>query len=439
MQVSLDELLLSRERRASIQREMLAAHNAPLISFTMNIPGPKKTSELIIRAFDLGVGIIYGEISGVKILSEYKKYDKCGPVLILSVEADALKLKELFTKIEDEHPIGRLFDIDVIASDGTHLSRGEQRCCIVCGAAGRACSAGRLHPLEELVFVTDGMMRDYFLDADARRVGALAKSSLLSEVYTTPKPGLVDRENSGSHCDMSVADFELSASALEPYFEDCFKAGVNSDSASLFPTLRRLGLDAESKMYQATGGKNTHKGAIFTYGIIIGALGSLTGLTGRLPKIDALLSESGRICHTFLEADLLGFNGKTAGERAYIDRGVKGIRGEAMEGFPTLSNIAIPVYNSALGAGKNKNDAGVITLLHLIANVYDTCLYKRGGDVGVVFAKEYARSVLASRNVDLDEVREMDTEFTERNLSPGGCADLLALTYFLCELDSLSL
>ena len=438
MEITLDELLLFRERRAVKQREMLDKRKAPLVSFTMNIPGPEKTSPLVERAFDLGACLIRETLGEVDIAEEYEKHSKCGPVLILSVNADAEKLKKSFTKIEDDHPIGRLFDIDVIDPSGAHLSRGSERGCIVCGAPGRACARSRRHPVEELVAITNKIMRDFFLDADVKRIVAMARDSLLSEVYTTPKPGLVDTENSGSHSDMSVRDFERSAESLLPYFEDCLMAGFaskNNPELTPFQALRELGLNAEKRMYEATLGKNTHKGAIFSFGIILGAVGRLMTLDATLPNPSDILSEAKRISRPHLEKDISEFVGKTAGERAYIERGVRGIRGEAMDGFPTLSDIAIPVYKSAIASGKNENDAGVITLLHLIANVYDTCLYKRGGDDGVVYASSYAKTLISSNEISLDTVRKMNADFVERNLSPGGCADLLALTYFLTSLE----
>ena len=95
-----------------------------------------------------------------------------------------------------------------------------------------------------------------------------------------------------------------------------------------------------------------------------------------------------------------------------------------------IKNIKINVLK-----GKNKNDAGVLTLLHLIANVYDTNLYNRGGENGILYARERARKLLSSDDPAMDMVQKMDAELTERNLSPGGCADLLAITYFLTELE----
>ena len=108
-------------------------------------------------------------------------------------------------------------------------------------------------------------------------------------------------------------------------------------------------------------------------------------------------------------------------------------------GFPSVRDISLPVYKKALKDGHNKNDAGVIALLHLIANIYDSNLYNRGGDEGVQWAQKYARCLLCNNTITTEDVKKMDTDFINKNLSPGGCADLLAITYFLSELDALNI
>lgn len=437
MRITLEELLLSREKRAHIQGEMIRQNGAPLISFTMNIPGPEKTSPIIERAFDLGVSLILSELDDGALIMHKEERSNAGPVSFFSVKTDAKKLKRALVRIEDTHPIGRLFDMDVIDTDGRHLTRDFERGCMICAAPGRACAAGRLHSVDELVLKTYEILTEYFTRIDAQHIAEIAKNSLISEVYTAPKPGLVDPESRGSHTDMEVSDFERSAEALTPYFVKCVEAGAKSkrDGTAVFPILKELGTGAEAEMYKATGGKNTHKGIIFSLGIILGAVGRLLTDEGALPSIDRILSEAGDISRPFIESDLNTLSVNTAGARAYALLGVRGIRGEAMDGFPSVRKIAIPTYRSALFDGKNKNDAGAFALLHLIANVYDTCIYKRGGEEGVRYAGEYARALLDKCDITVEEIRKMDNAFIEKNLSPGGCADLLALTYFLCDLE----
>lgn len=437
MQITLEELLSAREERVRTQKEMLQRHRVPLICFTMNIAGPEKTSPIIERSARSIVELIGETIAPYRVVKMCEEYSKSGPVSFFSVSADAKELKKKMIKIEESHPIGRLLDIDVLDTDGCKLSRPTERGCLICGAPGRACAAGRLHPVTELVSVTNSLLTRYLTDLDAGRIAELARLSLLDEVYTTPKPGLVDKIGTGSHTDMDLSHFERSANALVPYFHRCVTIGADSREETYettFHALREAGLFAEETMYAATGGVNTHKGAIFSMGILCGAIGRLINADGDLPQTDKILDEAARLSRPTLECDLEAIDGSTAGGRAYLEYGVRGIRGEVIDGFPSLKRIALPVYESAIKSGKNKNDAGVITLLHLIANVYDTNLYKRGGDEGVRFARDYARDLVDSGEPTDAALRQMDAEFRKRNLSPGGCADLLALTYFLSGL-----
>ena len=438
MQITLAELLDAREERARCQKRMIAEHGFPLISFTMNIAGPTKNSPLIERAFAEGVRRINKIIGNYFVAERFESHTKCGPMLICSVRCDALELKSKLVKIEDTHPIGRLFDMDVITSSAEHMTRPTERGCIVCGASGRACAAGRLHKLADILRITEKILSDYFSSLDGEFVANLIWQSLLQEVYTEPKPGLVDPVSRGSHNDMDVSTFECSANALKPYFKDCVRLGFeykNQSYGVFFPALRELGILAEDTMLVATCGINTHKGTIFSMGILAAAVGRLMRPDGYMPDIELLLSEAANICRDGVESDFKKMNGATAGGRAFLELGERGIRGEAAEGFPSVRKIAIPVYTAELAKGKSKNDAGVITLLHLIANVFDTSIYNRGGKEGVFFSRSLASSIIASEEPNFDDIRTMDTEFIQKNLSPGGCADLLAITYFLTEFE----
>ena len=438
MSVTLQEILDSRESRVRTQMQLLHDYHAPIICFTMNIAGPVKNSPLIERAFREGVRLIDEAIVSYEVLERREEHTNCGPVAFYSLNARTGILKERTVEIEQNHPIGRLFDIDVIDAEVRKTTRAEERGCLICGAPGRACAAGRLHPVSELTSRTHTMMSNYFVDLDAKHIARIAKQSLWREVYTAPKPGLVDPLSRGSHMDMDVSDFERSADALEPYFLNCVKTGAEHKSKppeSTFPNLKSLGIEAEKSMYAATRGVNTHKGAIFSIGILAGAIGRLMTPDGYMPSTDEILSEAARISRTSIKRDFENIDRCTAGGRAYLECGIRGIRGEVIDGFPSIKNIAIPAYRAALARGKSKNDAGVLTLLHLIANVYDTNLYKRGGEAGILYARDYARTLLSSADPSVESIRQMDTELTERNLSPGGCADLLAATYFLTELE----
>ncbi len=439
MEITLTELLDAREERARIQSELIRRHGAPLVCFTMNIAGPVKTSPLIERAFSIGTVLIKDALSDIDSPGERMELGKCGPVLYYSVKADAKAVKSRLSLIEDTHPIGRLFDMDVIDTDGRKLERERERCCLICGKRGRACAAGRLHPLSEITATTERMLTEHLLSLDVARIGTLAREAMLREVYTTPKPGLVDTENTGSHRDMTLSHFERSAEALEPYFRECARVGYTlraEDADTRFARLRLLGISAEESMYAATGGVNTHKGLIFSLGIVAGAVGTLMRPDGYFPTTDEILVEAAHLARLPLsELEKLGRT--TAGARAFLEHGRRGIRGEAADGFPSVRSVSLPVYLEALSRGKSKNDAGVLALLHLIATIYDTSIYNRGGDGAVTYARGLAKELISLGDPTHDEVRKMNAELTRLNLSPGGCADLLAVTYFLAEIEEI--
>lgn len=436
-EVTLAEILDAREKRAELQKKLLAEYSATLISFTMNIAGPVKNTPVIERAFRHGLYQLLFQIPKEKVLFESSRSEPCGCEAFVSVNLSADTVKEICIGIEESSPLGRLFDMDVIDTDGKKLERKKERGCIVCGKAGRECAVGRLHSVEEIVALTNKIITDYFVDFDARRIGKLASECLISEVETTPKPGLVDLRNNGSHTDMSVDTFRKSAHALTPYFTECVKIGIETKSVSYleaFSRLRKAGQQAEAEMYKATNGVNTHKGVIYSMGVLLGAVGRQWTVEQPIAKRALILSESSDLVRESIIADLAFANGSTAGERLFLEYGLKGIRGEVASGFSSVVNKSLPIYESALANGLTQNDAGVCSLISLIAEIDDTNLYHRGGADGAEYAKKYAKQLLSDK-FNLKSVEEMDSEFIKRKLSPGGSADLLAITYFLHSIE----
>lgn len=433
MESTLMQILAAREERAERQKTFLSKHRCTLISFTMNIAGPIKTSSLIRRGFEQGLEDISDAIGIFDIKERYIATPSTGCEALIALAGDSRVIKKLCVNIEESSPLGRLFDIDVIDQNGNKLERENERDCIVCGAPGRGCSAGRLHPIEEIQSATTRILNDYFKGYDGNKVSEIAVKSLIDEVNTTPKPGLVDRRNSGSHTDMNVHTFIKSANALAPYFKECFILGTDNKSAdtkAFFELLRKAGIKAEAEMYRITSGVNTHKGIIYSLGIICGAIGRKWSADMPFGNMADMLGLCGEIASSTAEEDLKKAGNTTAGGRAYAERSLRGVRGEASSGFDTVSRIGLPTFKKALADGLDQNCAGVYTLLRFISDVPDTNLYKRGGDKGMSFAMETAKA-LTSRYPSTDKVEIADDEFISRNLSPGGCADLLAITYFL--------
>lgn len=442
-EITLEAVLAAREERVRLQKELILKYRCPLISFTMNIAGPVKISPLIRRGFLYGVERLDESLPCDKVRNRRIDFFDTGCQAIYSVDSDSNYLKDICTKIEEESPLGRLFDMDVINSDGKKLERGVLRGCLVCGAPGRDCASRRVHSVEELQTVTARIIIDHFMELDSKTVSSLAVESLIKEVYTTPKPGLVDKNNSGSHRDMNLDTFVNSAHALVEYFKKCVTIGQSSASYTpheTFLLLQKEGISAEETMYKATGGVNTHKGVIYSMGVLCGAIGRLWSACEPFADISAILSESASVVSESVKLDFENMRGKTAGERAYLSAGIMGIRGEAASGFSTVSKLSLPIFEKGIARGLDENHAGVVTLVHLISHVKDTNLYNRGGKEGAEYAARRAMELLSENEFPtLEQVETMDNDFIVRYLSPGGCADLLAITYFLSGINKIKI
>ncbi len=436
--VTLNQILHSRDERVKKQKNILNRFKYPIISFTMNIAGPVKTSPLIERAFFEGIRLLKESLPKDSIAHQDINIKPTGCEAIFSVNANASKIKDICTNIEDSLSIGRLFDMDVIDADESKLERKNIRGCFVCGAPGRNCAASRAHSVVELQTATREIIENYFFLLDKEHCSSLAVKSLLDEVHTTPKPGLVDCRNNGSHSDMDIHLFEKSANALKLYFDECFSIGKETSKLThnvAFSILRNSGILAEQAMYNVTGGVNTHKGVIYSLGILCASIGRLWSPENPFADTSNICLESAAFVKDAIKKDFEQIDTSTAGGRLYLQYGLTGIRGEVASGFDSVLKIGIPCYQSLRNKSLTQNDAGAITLLHFIASVKDTNIYHRGGIEGAKYAQKAAKTLLKNYPEPTKrQIEQLDDDFIKRNLSPGGCADLLAITYFLYNL-----
>ncbi|MBQ4469368.1 MAG: citrate lyase holo-[Synergistaceae bacterium] len=151
-EINLEQMLARREVRAREQQIFLAKYNSPLISFSMNIPGPIKTNELIRRAFDIGEILLLDSLAKIhaEILDFRETHEDTGDELLLAVKSTPETLKDIAVNIEETSPIGRVFDIDVIDPQGNKLSRGTFRKCLICGKQAQECARSRNHSVQEM-------------------------------------------------------------------------------------------------------------------------------------------------------------------------------------------------------------------------------------------------------------------------------------------------
>ena len=446
--VTLQELLAARDSRAARQRELLAQYGRPVVSFCMNIAGPVKQSPVTCRGFREGQERLAAALGAARLPVVFceERAAAAGCEALWVVDGPVWQLKEVCMEIEERDALGRLFDLDVLAPGGGKLSREDlgfpPRPCLICGQRGKGCASRRIHAVQELQEKTDGILSRCFAARDRETLAAMAGRALLYEVCTTPKPGLVDRWNNGSHRDMDVFTFMDSTTALLPYFKKAVEIGqetAGEPPARTFRRLREAGLRAEKAMFCATKGVNTHKGLIFSLGCILGAAGRLWTPEGPCREAQRVLEMCRQMVSPAVEEDLAFLArsaARTEGERLYVSAGLRGARGEAADGFPAVQHVGLPALRAALGRGATLEKAGVTALLALMQETADTNLVARGGMEGRHWAAEQAARLLSEGDGPSDgAVREFDQEMIRRNLSPGGCADLLAITFFLHFLE----
>jgi len=278
----------------------------------------------------------------------------------------------------------------------------------------------------------------------AEQVAELAWRAMIAEVELSPKPGLVDRHNSGAHKDMTLEDFYLSANAIYPWLADFVRYGTTTArlaESSVLSGLRHIGLACEGDMFRATGGVNTHKGSIFSLGLLCAAAGRLHEHRRPLTP-ESICATVASFCHGLSARELqLGNQQKTAGQRLYLTLGLTGARGQAEAGYPLVLKLALPHVRKMRNQHLSPERIWLDTLLVLMAHNGDTNVASRGGLQGLLWLQQQARVLLhggsVHRDKDMHALREFDQQCIARNLSPGGSADLLIVTLFLDELSRL--
>ena len=429
--VTVQDMAQARERRALKQQALLKAHGKTLICLTMNIAGNVKLNGLIKDAFHEGVMMVSDilAVNHVKVSHHDQSLSWTGPEAFFCVDSEPLQVKRLMVRLEDRNPLGRLLDIDVLGLDGTKVSRTEVaqslRKCLLCEEPVTACARSRRHSAEELFTVSMLIIQRYFDEQFTDDVSSFAVRALLTELAATPKPGMVDRKDSGCHRDMDFFTFLDSAAALTPYFHACVRLGAHAATPEeCFISLRAEGALAEGRMLRVTKGVNTHKGAVFSLGILCAAAGyAWNHHLGMKPEV--LSAVSSRMTAAALQAELDGMKQpQTFGETLMKGR-LAGARAEAAQGFPTVLNTALPALEKALEEGRTLNDACICALMAVMSVAEDSVLLRRAGPERSELVRLKAKALLKQDCPD-EEMKNFDEQCTLWNISFGGSADLLA-------------
>ena len=254
-------------------------------------------------------------------------------------------------------------------------------------------------------------------------IGHLASMALQVELDTTPKPGLVDRNDNGAHRDMDYALMRRSIQALHPYFVRLAQIGFDNPQPR-HDEIQQVGIEAEQAMFKATGGVNTHKGALFSIGLAAVALGGMA--CSNNAQLHSLSNSIASLASLF--PDTSG----THGSKAKANNKLKGALDNAREGYPQLFKAWLPFYLDRLAEGDGY--ALHKTLLRIMCDLDDTNIVYRT-------SMETMQEVQAEARRMLEHIPEtthfeaalqaMNTDYIRRNISPGGSADMLSLVVFL--------
>jgi triphosphoribosyl-dephospho-CoA synthase len=239
--------------------------------------------------------------------------------------------------------------------------------------------------------------------------------------------------DSGSHSDMDASTFRRSIAALAGYFGEMAEAGAEG---APFAALNAIGRRAETRMFAATGGINTHRGAVFSLGLLAAAAGRTAARPGSATSVCRLVAG---LWGAEIRAAGAAEREASHGAKVRARYGAPGARDEAAAGFPTVIDHALPAYRATRAAGASLNDAMVDAFFAIVAVLEDNNLLYRGGPEALRRAQELALDFLTQGGASAPGGREraesVHRAFTAARMSPGGAADLLAATVFLAEFE----
>jgi triphosphoribosyl-dephospho-CoA synthase len=289
--------------------------------------------------------------------------------------------------------------------------------------------------------------------AYARAVARLAVRSLHEELCLYPKPGLVSLVDTGSHDDMDATTFMRSLFSLRHYFKKICLAGWDD---APFAQLKQLGIAAEASMLKATRGINTHRGAIFSLGMLCATAGRAraqgTPMTPAALRAAMLIRWGEELAMHAAPAAALSpsadrkppaaahplSNGLRVAERY----AASGAREEGALGLPSVFEIGVPALLASRTRGASMTHARIDSLFALMAHISDSNVYHRAGPEGAQTVREHARRFIALGGTANDDWQASALEshrvFVQQRLSPGGAADLLAASCLVHAIAALT-
>lgn len=405
MEIS-NKILINREEKNHFIKTLV--NDYQVISLKANIPGLNKNTKeayILLAYFDKALNS-YG-------LTKSHKLDGAdGPMYIYLTSKDE-NIKDKMIQIEEETLLGRFIDIDVF-NNSISQNRKTLRKCYICDNPAFVCARNKTHKLEELIeHIEQNIEKEL-----CKIVKLLCDESIMEELNIHPKFGLVTPYSNGSHKDMNYELMLKAKDAILDSFVQMFLVGYKQKNLKeIFKQIRKIGQDAENKMFNATQGINAYKGLIFDLGLIVASIGyKISHLNSDVNIFDNVKEMTEGITKE------LESGNDTFGKLAYQTYKIGGARLEAENGFPHVKEIL------------NKDTDNLQSLIYLISNIDDTVLLKRCNSY-----QKYRdiKKKFTQLEINKESINRLTTKCIQENLSFGGAADLLIVMLFIKKINNI--
>lgn len=280
------------------------------------------------------------------------------------------------------------------------------------------------------------------ISPNAFKIGEAAITGMLYEVGASPTPGLVSPYSQGTHNDMDFFTFLRSTTSIAAAMYICAQIGIFYDS-DLLKKIRSVGIAAEKNMLGSTKGVNTQRGLLFVAGITAASAGNCISMGINVDRFN-ISRECSCITAGIVKRELETLEYKdelSNGEKLFLKHGIKGVRGEVENGLPTVLNYGLPLYETAINAGLTINNALVHSLIGIMSVVEDTVVINRKGLEGLEFMRVESKKAMDLGGMYTVQgenyIKKVEEKFVVKGISPGGAADLLAITVMLYELEKI--
>lgn len=455
----LDLLLNARTERQALRKKVASASYAT-VSLNFNLAGYPKSTLRVKQVFKIVRQELLTFLQAARIPVRMDMgvdlHNAAGDFVVFPLRHTRQGLdgiKEVLEKFEQQHPLNRLLDVDLFDASGMPVSSGKRKPCLICQeGSALICMREQRHSAEEFRKVAFGKIEAHWKaqrqQTTIRRLTSLATQALLMEVSVPEKPGLVCPTSQGAHDDMNYFSFLQSTAALSPYFADIAKLGYDWNgmcNAEILQQIRTLGLQMESAMKQSTGGVNTQKGIIFLMGFSVFAAAYVISVRSFFDT--ALFRQVIKLLNKDLVARELqnGWNQDAShGEKCFNKFGAEhagGIRREVELGLPTVFDSALPLMQSLFPEGIDtvNQDLAENKLTQILLKIMTV-----NSDTNILFRKDLAvlnkvqqwaqRALEQADPIESDAYEQLKSYCLEQYVSPGGSADLLAISIFIYQI-----